>query len=68
MSKEYTEIQKRKALSAAYNMLSDKRNQSRYAETLFGLTKDGNDEPMYLQDVLNCLALMHNEMKSKERI
>jgi hypothetical protein len=64
--REYTKVEKRKALSAAYKMLSDGHNQSRYAGTLFGLTKDGNDEPIYLGDVMNCLAMMHNEMKASE--
>jgi hypothetical protein len=65
--KEYTEIQKRKALSAAYKILSDSHNQNRYSETMFGISlTDTDSEPLYIGDVMNCLVLMHNEMKAKE--
>jgi DnaJ-class molecular chaperone len=66
-NKDYTEVQKRKALAAAYKILADSRNQSRYDTTMFGISAtDADSEPLYIGDVMNCLVLMHNEMKSKE--
>lgn len=53
---------RRLALAFAHCILSDKRNQSRYASTTYG---NPDKEMIYLADALEEIALMHNEIKEK---
>lgn len=66
MSAEYTDVQKRKALGAAYQIISEKRNLTRYADTMFGVPLASSEEAMSLGDVMNCIAILHDEMKNQE--
>ncbi len=64
----YAESEKRRALSAAYTALNTKGNHNRYVMTRFGVSiEDPSVDVLTFQDVLNCLAGMHNDMCAKEK-
>lgn len=68
--REYTPKDRRKALGAAYQILKSGPVQKRYDMTMFGLSASdpgGIDYYLTLDDVTNCLALLHNELATTEK-
>jgi len=64
--REYSQTDKRRALAAAYSMLNTKGNHNRYCMTRFGVSLNDLNEGLYFSDVLDCLAIMHNEIAQDE--
>jgi hypothetical protein len=67
---EYTPKDRRKALAAAYSILLSPAVQKRYDMTRFGVTMSdpaSYDNSLSLDDVTNCLVLMHNDLAKAEK-